>query len=70
MVVNAVVLGAISELTGIDTRRSLERLLLCPVPQGTKALNQKALTLGVKLVLRYCGQQSAEDDQDMSTDSI
>ncbi len=70
MVANVVALGAISELTGIVTRRSLERSLLSRVPQGTEELNKKALSLGVKLIRRYSGQQNAEDDQDLSADSL
>jgi len=70
MVANVIALGAISEFTGIVTRRSLERSLLTRVPQGTEDLNKKALSLGVKLARRYAGQPSAEDDQDVSADSI
>ena len=70
MVANVVALGAISELTGIVTRRSLERSLLSRVPQGTEELNKKALSLGVKLIRRYSGRQNAEDDQDLSADSL
>ncbi len=70
MVANVVALGAISELTGIVTRRSLERSLLSRVPAGTEDLNKKALSLGVKLVRRYSGEQNPEDDQDSSSDAI
>ncbi len=70
MVANVVALGAISELTGIVTRHSLERSLLSRVPQGTGDLNKKALSHGVKLVRHYSGQQNSEDDQDSSADSI
>ncbi|MGO9572311.1 MAG: 2-oxoacid:acceptor oxidoreductase family protein [Desulfomonilaceae bacterium] len=70
MVANVVALGAISELTGIVTRRSLERSLLSRVPQGTEELNKKALSLGVKLVRQHSGQQDAEDDRELSPDRI
>jgi 2-oxoglutarate ferredoxin oxidoreductase subunit gamma len=70
MVANVVALGALSELTGIVTRRSLERSLLSRVPQGTEDLNKKALSLGVKSARPYSGQQNPEDDQDVSPDGI
>ena len=41
MVANVVALGAISELTGIVTRRSLERSLLTRVPQGHRRVEQE-----------------------------
>ncbi len=49
MVANVVALGAISELTALVTRRSLEKALLARVPPGTEALNKKALAVGAKL---------------------
>ncbi|MCB2188638.1 MAG: 2-oxoacid:acceptor oxidoreductase family protein [Deltaproteobacteria bacterium] len=56
MVANVVALGAICELTGVVSRRSLERALLARVPAGTEALNKKALSLGVKMVRDYLGK--------------
>ena len=49
MVANVVALGAISEVTGVVSRRALEKALLARVPKGTEALNKKALALGAKL---------------------
>jgi 2-oxoglutarate ferredoxin oxidoreductase subunit gamma len=49
MVANVVALGAISELSGVVSRRALEKALLARVPKGTEALNKKALALGAKL---------------------
>ena len=49
MVANVVALGAVSELTGLVTRKALEKALLARVPAGTEALNKKALSLGAKL---------------------
>jgi 2-oxoglutarate ferredoxin oxidoreductase subunit gamma len=49
MVANIVALAAIAEITGIVSRRSLEKALLARVPRGTEELNKKALNLGVKL---------------------
>jgi 2-oxoglutarate ferredoxin oxidoreductase subunit gamma len=45
---NIVALAAIAEITGIVSRRSLEKALLARVPRGTEELNKKALSLGVK----------------------
>ncbi len=69
MVANVVALGAISELTGIVTRRSLERSLLSRVPRGTEELNKKALSLGVKLVRHTEGQNDAEESRDPGVES-
>ncbi len=49
MVANVVSLGALSQLTGLVSRRALEKALLARVPPGTEALNKKALAAGVKL---------------------
>ncbi|MGB6067962.1 MAG: 2-oxoacid:acceptor oxidoreductase family protein [Desulfomonilaceae bacterium] len=69
MVANVVALGAISELTAIVTRRSLERSLLGRVPRGTEELNKKALNLGMKLVRHTGGQKDAEDSLDPGAES-
>lgn len=53
MVANVVALGALSELTGLVSRCSLEKALLKRVPAGTEDLNKKALALGVKLAKDY-----------------
>jgi len=53
MVANVLALGAISELTGLVSRRSLEKALLARVPYGTEDLNKKALSQGVRLVRDY-----------------
>jgi len=49
MVANVVALGAILQLTGVVSKRALEKALLARVPKGTEALNKKALAAGVKL---------------------
>ena len=49
MVANVVALGAILQLTGVVSKRALEKALLARVPKGTEALNKKALATGVKL---------------------
>ncbi len=50
MVANVVALGAICELTGVVSRRALEKALLARVPKGTENLNKKALNAGVKMI--------------------
>ena len=62
MVANVIALGAISELTGIVTRRALERSLLARVPAGTETLNKKALSWGTRLVKTY--MSSKEDTEE------
>jgi 2-oxoglutarate ferredoxin oxidoreductase subunit gamma len=49
MVANVVALGAIAEITGLVSRRALEKALADRVPPGTQDLNRKAFALGVKL---------------------
>ncbi len=69
MVANIIALGTISELTGIVTRRALERSLLTRVPSGTEELNKKALSLGAKLARQYGGKQGVEDEQDRESEA-
>ncbi|BEQ14540.1 2-oxoacid:acceptor oxidoreductase family protein [Desulfoferula mesophila] len=49
MVANVVALGALTELTGVVSRKALEKALLARVPKGTEALNKKALAAGTKM---------------------
>ncbi len=60
MVANVVALGAIAEITGVISRRGLEKALLARVPAGTEALNKKALALGAKLARDAAGQAPSE----------
>ncbi|HMK36819.1 MAG TPA: 2-oxoacid:acceptor oxidoreductase family protein [Desulfomonilaceae bacterium] len=70
MVANVVALGAIAELTGIVTRRSLERSLLMRAPAGTEELNRKALSLGTKLARDYSGKQPSRDQEDFAGENV
>jgi 2-oxoglutarate ferredoxin oxidoreductase subunit gamma len=70
MVANVVALGAISELTGIVTRRSLERSLLMRAPAGTADLNKKALSLGAKLARNFAGKQNPPEEEDFAPESV
>jgi 2-oxoglutarate ferredoxin oxidoreductase subunit gamma len=60
MVANIVALSAIAELTGIVSRRAVEKALLARVPAGTEALNRKALALGARLAREYQQRKSGE----------
>ncbi len=53
VVANIVALAAIAEITGIVSRRSVEKALLARVPRGTEDLNKKALNLGVRLAREH-----------------
>jgi len=59
MVANVVALGAVAELTGVVSKKGLEKALLERVPPGTEELNKKALAMGAKLAKGYQGP--AED---------
>ena len=60
MVANVVALGAIAEVTGLVSRRALEKALLARVPAGTEGLNKKALSLGAKLAREFSAQHGGE----------
>jgi 2-oxoglutarate ferredoxin oxidoreductase subunit gamma len=66
MVANVVALGAISELTGIVSRRSLEKSLMNRAPAGTAELNKKALGAGAKLARDYLGKRAPVDGEDFA----
>jgi 2-oxoglutarate ferredoxin oxidoreductase subunit gamma len=67
---NVVALGAISELTGLVTRRSLEKSLLKRLPAGTHELNKKALRLGASLVKTVPGKQKAAEEQILDEENL
>jgi 2-oxoglutarate ferredoxin oxidoreductase subunit gamma len=60
MVANVVALGALAEVTGLVSRRGLEKALLARVPPGSEALNKKALSLGAKMAREYLGRGGGE----------
>ncbi|MCA1906484.1 MAG: 2-oxoacid:acceptor oxidoreductase family protein [Desulfarculus sp.] len=70
MVANVVALGAIAEITGVISRRGLEKALLARVPAGTEALNKKALALGAKLARDAAGQAPAEGPATAHTEDM
>jgi 2-oxoglutarate ferredoxin oxidoreductase subunit gamma len=47
MVANIVALGALAQLTGVVSLKSLETAVRARVPRGTEELNQRALAAGV-----------------------
>jgi len=51
LVANIVAVGAITEITGVITKESVEKAVLSRVPRGTEDLNKKALEEGYKLAL-------------------
>ncbi len=70
MAANVVALGAIAELTGVVTRRSLERALLARVPSGSEDLNKKALALGARMARAYGGKQIIEEEPETEEDGM
>lgn len=53
MAANMVALGAISEITGLVSRRSLEKALERHLSADTTAVNKKALSLGIRIAGDY-----------------
>ena len=51
MVTNIVALGAVVEITGIVSKKSLEEAVLSRVPKGTEDLNKKALQRGYEIAV-------------------
>ena len=70
MVANVLALGAISEFTGLVSRRALEKALLNRVPPGTGELNKKALSLGARLAKDYLKQGLDEPDDPPTAEDI
>ena len=61
---NMVALGAISELTGVVTRRALEKALAHRMPSRILELNKRALGLGIRLAREYRGHPILEPPED------
>jgi 2-oxoglutarate ferredoxin oxidoreductase subunit gamma len=60
MVANVVALGAIIEVTGLISRRSLDRALQARFTADTRTLNKRAVSLGIKLARECLRKQMAE----------
>lgn len=70
MVANVVALGALRQLTGVVSKRALEKALLARVPKGTGELNKKALAAGVKLAKDHALQTPAGPAREMEAEDI
>ena len=66
MVANVVALGAVSELTGLVSRRSLEKAIIARAPAGAEELNKKALGLGAKLARQVKDSQEPASSREPS----
>jgi 2-oxoglutarate ferredoxin oxidoreductase subunit gamma len=49
MVANVIALGAITELTGVVSKESIQDAVMSRAPRGTEEKNRKALELGFKI---------------------
>lgn len=70
MTANVVALGAISALTGLVTRRSLERSLKSRLHSSAYELNKKALRLGAGLVKIAPEKQGTGEDENPDAENI
>jgi len=51
IVANIIMLGSLTEATGVVSKEALEKAILASVPKGTEELNLKAMRLGFALAL-------------------
>ncbi|MEJ2719085.1 MAG: 2-oxoacid:acceptor oxidoreductase family protein [Deltaproteobacteria bacterium] len=70
MAANIVALGAISEIAGLVSRRSLERALVARVPSGSEALNKKALSMGIKLARKDRERKKIAEPSEVSPEDM
>jgi 2-oxoglutarate ferredoxin oxidoreductase subunit gamma len=70
MVANVIALGAIAELTGLVTRRALEKALLNRGPASSEDINKKALRVGIKLAHRHTQEEPPEELPGPETEDI
>lgn len=70
MMANVLALATISELTGIVTRRSLEKSLSERLPSANIGLIKKALSLGIRLAKTYRGKQAVVEAEDAAVDEL
>lgn len=61
MVANVIALGAISEITGLVSRRSIEKALFHRLSADKETLNKKALSLGIRMAREHA--RTVESDQ-------
>ncbi|MEW5913496.1 MAG: 2-oxoacid:ferredoxin oxidoreductase subunit gamma, partial [Thermodesulfobacteriota bacterium] len=60
----------LSQLTGLVSRRALEKALLKRVPLGTEVLNRKALSAGVKLAKDFNQNQATNVPPEMDVADV
>lgn len=70
MAANIVALGTIAELTGLISRKAIEKALTARAPIGTETLNKKALALGAKLAQEYRRRRGGEAPQEITADDL
>lgn len=69
-VANMAALGAVAELTGLISRRSLEKALTGRVPDGTIELNRKALALGARLARKHGAGVESDEPEDLKSEDM
>lgn len=67
---NVTALGALSEVTGIVTRRSLEKALLARGPKASEGLYKKALNLGARLAQIYQRRKTDDSKREAAADDM
>jgi len=67
---NVVALGAIVEVTGLISRRCLDRALQARLPADARTLNKKAVSLGIKLAREYLRKEVAEEAVEPRTEDM
>lgn len=67
---NVVALGALSEVTGIVGRRSLEKALLERGPKAPEGFHKKALSLGARLARAYQQRKIDDSKKEAAADDV
>lgn len=70
MMANVIALGAVSQLTGIVSRRALEKSLASRLRSTDSELIKKALSLGAKIVKPHQGEQTGEEAEDAGVEEV
>jgi 2-oxoglutarate ferredoxin oxidoreductase subunit gamma len=70
MMANVIALAAISELTRVVSRRSLERSLSDRLPPGSTEAIKKALSVGTKLAKSYRSKETVPETEDVPADEL
>jgi 2-oxoglutarate ferredoxin oxidoreductase subunit gamma len=70
MMANVIALGAISELTGIVTRRSLEKSLIARLRARNAELLKKALSMGARIAKPWRREQTETELGDLGVEEL